>query len=142
MEEQLKRLNFLVGKWQTSGTVRATSSSPSLEITGTDVYEWTLGGSFLLHRVAVLMGEERTEVIELIGYDASSKTYPMRSFDQQGNFTTMQANIDQDGVLKITGDKMRSALSASKDGRYMKAHWERSEDGSTWMPWMDMEFTR
>ena len=140
---ELKHLDFLVGKWQTSGTIKATTNTPTQEIKGTDTYEWTLDGYFLLHHVEVLMGAEKTLTIELIGgYDADSKTYPMRSFDNQGNFATMQASIEQEGVMKIIGDKMRSTLSASEDGQQMQAHWERSEDGITWIPWMDMQFSK
>ena len=140
---ELKHLDFLVGKWQTSGTIKATTDNPAQEIKGTDSYEWALDGHFLLHQVEVLMGEEKTLTIELIGsYDAANKTYAMRSFDNQGNFATMQASIEREGVMKITGDKMRSTLSASKDGQQMQAHWERSEDGTTWVPWMDMQFSK
>lgn len=140
---ELKHLNFLVGKWHSEGTVLPTSSSPEIKIKGTDIYEWVSGGFFLLHRVDVLMGDEKVQAIEIIGgYDALSKTFPMRSFDNQGNFTTMQARVGQDGVMKITGEMMRSMLIADKDCNNMTAYWERSENGVTWMPWMDMKFSK
>jgi hypothetical protein len=31
-------------------------------------------------------------------------------------------------------------ISADRSG--MRASWERSDDGASWQPWMDMTFTR
>ena len=139
---ELQKLNPLVGKWMSEGEVRATGTTPAMKIKGTDIYEWVCEGKFLLHRVDVMMGEEKVEVIEMIGYDADAKNYPMRSFDNQGNFNTMHFTVDEKGVWKITGDLMRSTLTINKDGSHMNAHWEQSEDGSTWKPWMEMKFTK
>lgn len=89
------------------------------------------------------MGDEQEEVIEIIGgYDDSTGIYPMRSFDNQSKFTIMPASIDPDGVLRITGDGIRSTLRHDQSGRYMQALWERSDDGKTWIPWMEMQFTK
>jgi hypothetical protein len=38
--------------------------------------------------------------------------------------------------------RVRSTLKVAADGASMTALWERSEDGITWHPWMDMTFTR
>jgi hypothetical protein len=37
---------------------------------------------------------------------------------------------------------VRSTLTISPDRSGMTARWERSEDGASWQPWMDMTFTR
>ena len=119
-----KRLDALVGKWKSDGRTTAGGNEPVIKISGTDAYEWLPGGFFLLHHVDVRMGDEQVDTLEIIGgYDASSKTYPMRSFDNQGNFGVMQASV-------------------SDDGNGMTAHWEQRSDGSKWRPWMDMTFTK
>ena len=42
------------------------------------------------------MGKEKIEAIEVIGgCDVGSKKYKMRSFDNQGAFTEMEAHIDE-----------------------------------------------
>jgi hypothetical protein len=105
---ELLKLNPLVGKWQSSGTVLSSDSTPEMKISGTDSYEWVCDGTFLLHRVYVTMGEEKTEVIEMIGYDPEAKNYPMRSFDNHGDFTVMHFSVDEKGVWTIKGDKVRS----------------------------------
>lgn len=81
--------------------------------------------------------------IVIIGaYDAASKTYPMRSFDNEGNFTIMQAKVEQEGVFQFTAERVRSRLTVSKDGEQMSARWEQSQDGVNWISWMDMNFTK
>lgn len=138
----LRNLYFLVGKWRTEGEVIASEAGPAIQITGTDTYEWVPGGDFLHHGVDVMIGEEKVEVIELIGKGApDSDTYPMYSFDNQGNVTEMQARLES-GRLTISGNNMRSDLVVSEDEKSMTAFWERTDDGKEWVPWMEMKFTK
>jgi hypothetical protein len=140
---ETKRLDVLVGTWRTQGQIVASPSDPAMEIVGTDSYEWLGGGFFLVHRVDVRMGAEKVETIEIIGpYDASSQTYPMRSFDNQGNFVTMRASVSDDGIWTFAGESERATLTIGADGNTMAAKWERSDDGSKWWPWMDIKFTK
>ncbi|MEO5647802.1 MAG: DUF1579 family protein [Chitinophagaceae bacterium] len=139
---ELMQLNFLIGNWHSEGELLANSSRPSVRISGTDSYEWVAGGFFILHRVDVLMGDEPVEVIELIGYDPLSNTYSMKSFDNKGEFTMMEANIDPLRRLHISGEMVRSTLVPGKDGNKMTASWDRTDDGSTWIPWIEMKFIK
>ena len=140
---KIKLLDVLVGKWNTTGEVKATSTTPASTIIGTDTYEWTLSNFFLLHRVDVNIGQQKVEAIELIGdYEAANQTYAMRSFDNQGKFSTMQARVDQDGTWTFTGESERTTLTIHEDGHHMEAHWERLEDNSTWVAWMDLYLTK
>ncbi len=50
-------------------------------------------------------------------------------------------------AIEIIGERdaargVRSTLSVAADGQTMTAFWERTEDGQTWQPWMDIRFTR
>ena len=137
----MNELNFLIGSWKTEGEI-ISDKEPPARITGTDSYEWILEKSFILHKVDVMMGDEKTEAIELIGPgDKSKKTYNLRSFDKHGNFVTMEGRLDENGVLQISGDKMRSRLSLINEN-HMSAHWEKSEDNKNWSPWMDLQFSK
>src|ERR671918_1085387 len=102
----LKRLDAFVGKWNTEGQMKESPFGPAGKIIGTDTYEWLAGGFFLLHRVDVRMGDQKNESIEIIGYDASTKTYPMHSFDSQGNSLVMEAELVDD-TWSFTGESMR-----------------------------------
>ncbi|MER5423360.1 DUF1579 family protein [Streptosporangium roseum] len=139
-----KRLDALVGRWRSRGQMVPTDpSDPAIEIAGSDTYEWLTGGFFLLHRVAVRIGDDQVEVVEMIGpYDPATGTYPMRSFDNHGAFVTMQASVADDGVWTFAGDTERATLVIADDRATMSATWERADDTTTWHPWMTMSFTR
>jgi hypothetical protein len=132
---------------------------PPVPIRGTDVYEWLPGGFFLVHHVDVVIGELPVRALEVLGeYDPATDSFTGRAYDDRGNVTVMRARVDAHGVWTFTGGgdvapvaqpaaadprgAVRSTLTLSADGGSMRARWERSDDGATWRPWMDMAFTR
>jgi hypothetical protein len=69
----------------------------------------------------------------------------------------MQLNVDDDGVFRFEGGsevaaaaqpadaptrRVRSFLTIAADRASMNARWERSDDGISWQPWMNIAFTR
>jgi hypothetical protein len=153
---QTQRLGALVGRWRSQGHVVGDRPVP---ITGTDTYQWLPGGFFLLHHVDVVIGDQRVQAIELVGeYDPTSDAFTARAYDNLGNVTVMQARVDGQGVWLFTGGgdvapvaqpaaakaggAVRSTLTISPDRSGMTARWERSDDGVSWQPWMEMSFTR
>ena len=71
----------------------------------------------------------------------NEQRYKMRSFDNQGTFTEMEAWIDDNGTFCILGEKMRSSLSI-RDSNTLTAHWENSIDNQNWLPWMDLTLSK
>jgi Protein of unknown function (DUF1579) len=153
---ETRRLGALVGRWRSEGHV---VGEPPVPIEGTDIYEWLPGGFFLVHHVDVVVGDQQVQAIEIIGdYDPATDSFTGRAFDNLGNVTIMRARVDDDGVWTFTGGgdvapaarpssadasgAVRSMLTVSPDKRSMTARWERSDDGSSWRPWMQMRFTR
>jgi hypothetical protein len=153
---QTRRLGVLVGRWRSEGHIVGDDPVP---ITGTDIYEWLPGGFFLVHHVDVVIGQQQVQAIELIGeYDRASDAFTARAYDNQGHVTIMRARVDDQGVWRFTGGgdvasvarpasadasgAVRSTLTISPDRAGMTARWERSDDGVSWQPWMDMTFTR
>jgi hypothetical protein len=107
----------------------------------------------------VLIGQQQVQALELIGeYDPATDAFTARAYDHPGNLTIMQARVDQEGVWRFTGGgdvapvarpvsadaggAVRSTLTVSSDRSGVTARWERSDDGASWQPWMDMTFTR
>jgi hypothetical protein len=152
---QHERLRSIVGDWAASGHVL---DDPPVPISGSDVYEILPGGYFLVHHVDVTVGGREVRAIEIIGEPGSRDgAFLARSFDNEGNAEVMEVMVDDEGVFHFTGGpeiapaaqperasiaRVRSTLTVAPDGDSMAALWERSEDGVTWAPWMDMTFTR
>ena len=137
-QNAIQDLGFLIGNWKTQGQVFAGSPEDILQIRGTDSYEWLLNNQFILHKVNVTIGNEKTEAFEIIGSaDASKNLFNLRSFDNKGGFLEMKGALDEKGKFHITGNKMRSILSVI-DNTKMMAEWEKSDDNQNWIPWMEI----
>jgi hypothetical protein len=137
----LALMESFVGRWRSRGRTVATEGEPSVEIDGTDVYEWFPGRAFLVHHVDVTMGADRVQVMEMIGGASDGGGLPMRSFDNAGGYTEMRASHDGRGGWTFTDGAMRATVTFGADGRTMAARWERAEGGG-WRHWMDMAFAR
>jgi hypothetical protein len=134
----LGRLNGFVGAWETEGEVKASPSGQPVKFKATDNYEWLPGGHFLLHRFDADMPEGNINGIEVIGYDKETSSYPMHSFDSQGNAVVMQGRVDED-AWRFVGETTRFTGRFRDGGKVFAGTWElRSEDGSKWQPWMDV----
>jgi hypothetical protein len=147
------RLTAIAGHWRTSGHI---IGDPQIPVVGTDIYEVFPGGYFLVHHVDVTVGGQSVRGIEIIGEPDGEGGFLGRSYDSDGNAEVMHLRIDEDGVFHFAGGgeiapaaqpqdiptaRVRSTLTVAGDRMSMTAQWERSEDGMTWQPWMDIAFT-
>jgi hypothetical protein len=148
------RLHAIAGRWDTAGHV---IGEPKIPVVGTDVYEVLAGGNFLVHRVDVTVGEQPVQAIEIIGEPDGAGGFLARSWDNEGNAELMHVTVDDCGVFHFAGGSevapaakpadapiahVRPTLTIAEHRRSMTALWERSENGTSWQPWMDISFTR
>lgn len=138
---EYRHLDAFVGKWNTTGYMKSSPSGPSAVITGTDTYEWLPGGFFLLHKVNVLMGDERNETFEIIGFDKQSNSYPMHFYDNKGNTGIMQASF-VNGTWIFLGESMRFTGRFSENNNILSGIWEQSIDGSDWIHLMNIKLSK
>jgi hypothetical protein len=139
-EQILHALNAIVGTWSSSGKMLA--GEDSIEIKGTDTYEWLPGKQFMIHKAAVKMGDDKVDIIEIIGeYDEAKRACAMHAFQNDGSHGIMWASINEDGSLLFAGDVIRATLTVDPKGEVMDAKWERL-DSTQWTYWMEMHFTK
>jgi hypothetical protein len=136
----LDHLRFILGRWRSSGTVLDENGNEAVAIAGTDEYELMDGGQWIIHRVDVMMGDQRTVALELIGQPDQGGRFRMRAFDGSGAYDEMTLEQRPDGAWRLEGDGVRSTLRA-QDEQVMTTLWERCIDGS-WIDWMKMRFDR
>jgi hypothetical protein len=148
----IARLGSIAGRWRTSGYV---AGEPPIPVAGSDTYELFPGGHFLVHDVDVTVGDQLVRAIEIIGEPDGRGGYLARSFHSDGNVEVMDLMIDDDGAFHFAGGsdiaaaaqpsgrptaRVRSTLRVAPDHQSMTALWERSADGTSWQPWMDITF--
>ena len=92
------RLEVFLGKWINEGYTVASTDVPSVKILTSDVYEWMPGGFFVLHTAYGRIGDIDVGGVEIIGYDAATKTYRTHFFDSQGKTQTAHhERLDEQG---------------------------------------------
>jgi hypothetical protein len=103
----------LIGKWNTSGTVAASGTTPASTFEGTDTYEYVLDDQFILHTVDITMGRQHVKTLELIGINKEQQRFVLNAFDNSGTINAMTATLAND-VLHISDDNMRSRLTVNE----------------------------
>lgn len=138
----LQHLEAFVGQWRTEGEVLATDSGPFARFHAKDTYEWLPGGFFLVHRWDAHLPDGESQGIEIIGYDAETRTYPMHTYDNQGNIGVMHAHVEG-GTWKFLGESMRFSGEFCENGNVIKGVWElRASEAEGWSPWMTVTLTK
>jgi len=135
------RLAVFIGKWITEGHTVASAGAASVKITASDVYEWAPGGLFILHTAYGRIGDVAVGGIEIIGYDPEKKAYRTHFFDSEGNASTQELSFDE-GRWQWLGSNVRCRGRFSDEGRRFVALHERSDDGVTWTPTMEITITK
>jgi len=133
-------LDAFVGTWHTTGNMKTGDEDNDVVIAGTDTYEWLPGGFFLLHKVDVLMGTEHKESLEVIGFDASTNSYPMHAFDNQGEYGMMYAS-EHHGIWTFASENLRFTGAFSEDRNTISGIWEQNVDDK-WELLMDIKLVR
>lgn len=141
MENEYKQLNRFTGHWKTKGLIQDSSGSPGVEVNGTDMYEWLAGGFFLKHTVDVMIGDERNQTLEIIGYDKAARHYTMHYFNNSGETGFMKA-INTDEFWVFTGDQLRFNGGFSENDTVFSGTWEKCNEEGHWMPFMNIVLRR
>lgn len=141
-EHILAALEATTGQWHSSGTMRMGEGNPPMTIIGTDTYKWLAGKQFMIHTADVTVGDDKVDVIEIIGeYDQSKNACVMHAFQSDGSHGVMWASVNEDGTMLFAGDTTRATLTIHPDGQTMDALWEQLVSGQ-WEHWMDMHFAK
>jgi hypothetical protein len=135
------QLNRFVGKWKTTGRIPASGENPEIKVSGSDTYEWLPGGFFLLHKVDVLLGDDKNETIEIIGFDKERKLYTMQHYDNKGNSGFMTADY-KDEVWTFLGDNLRFRGGFKEQDTEFSGVWEQSSNGKDWTHFMEIRLTK
>jgi uncharacterized protein (TIGR02246 family) len=138
--EHLGPLAPIIGRWRTSGSVLDEKGGVIMTIAGTDTYTWLPGGHWIVHEADVTIGDQRRQILELIGgRDERSGGWQMHAFDTDDSPGFMRLSIVEPGLLLLEGDGVRSWFRPQAGPTYMTTLWER-EIEQTWIAWMDMRF--
>jgi hypothetical protein len=143
---EMAPLTPLVGEW----SVQAVAPWAPSDLRGRTVFEWMMGGTFLLQRWEVPV-EEAPDGLAIIGPDPERNGgYVQHYFDSRG-VARVYAMRFEDGVWTLSRTEadvspldfaQRFTGTITDDGRTIRCRWEISHDGTTWEHDFDLVYTR
>lgn len=140
----LKDLEILAGDWDMELSNASFLPAPSDTVMGHASFEWLEGGAYLV----MYMGSKppgTPDAIWLIGRDESRPNYTVLYYDTRKVSRAYEMSFSK-GTWKIwrnsPGFSQRFEGKLSEDGTIIRAHWEKSTDGSTWEHDFDVRYTK
>ncbi len=137
----LERLDAFVGEW----TMEASLTPGG--VIGRAVFEWVLGGQFLVERAEV---PDAPDSMAVVGLDRNGETFTQHYFDSRG-VVRIYAMTFSEGVWKLLRDTpdfspldfwQRFTGELSADGGTINGRWETSKNGSTWEHDFDLSYRK
>lgn len=135
------QLGKLIGRWNTEGHIPAYGQTPATTVKGTDTYEWLPGGFFVLHTADVFIGNERSQTLEVIGFDKVRKHFTMQYYNNKGEAGSMTGTAIN-GLWTFKGDNLRFKGGFNSQENVFSGIWEQSSDGKTWTHFMNIKLVK
>ena len=89
----------------------------------------------------VLLGDDKNETLEIIGFDKQRYLYTMQHYDNKGNSGFMTADF-KNGVWTFLGENLRFRGGFKKQDTEFVGVWEQSSDGTNWTHFMEIQLTK
>jgi hypothetical protein len=147
----LERLDAFVGSWRMEAsfqTALPAAAMSSTDAAPTAIFEWALGGRFLIQRTDV--PQPAPNSLAIISVDAESNRYTQHYFDSRGVVRVYAMTFDGRTwtLLRDAPDfsplefSQRFTGTFSDDGTAIVGRWEMSRDGSHWDHDFDLSYSR
>lgn len=145
---ELKKLDFLVGKWASEAEVKPGPMGPGGKMTTEEQNEWMEGGFFLVMHSKFKGVPFSGSSISFMGYDPDEKVYTYYEFNSDGELNHSKGTLSGDTWTWLSDMKMGPKMAKgrftlkvlSPTSYYYK--FEMSEDGTNWTLVMDGKDTK
>ena len=140
----LKTLEVLTGDWTMELSNASFLPDPNATIRGKASFDWFDGGDFLIMRQGTKKGG-MPWATWFIGRDDDSAYYTVFYIDDRRVSRVYDMSLEK-GEWKIwrnaPGFSQRFAGKLDKEGRTIKAYWEKSKNGKKWEHDFDVTYIR
>jgi hypothetical protein len=145
---ELKKLDFMVGTWNSEGEMKPGPMGPGGKVTITDKYEWMPGGFFLVMHSSFKNDMVDGTGISFMGYNPDDKQYTYDEFNSMGERSHSNGSVDGDtwtwmGDNKMGGQTMKTRFTLKVLSLTSYSYkFDVSQDGATWTAVMDGKATK
>ena len=139
-DNTMKKLEFLIGSWRTTGTILSAGQDEDATLVASDIYEWFPGDAFILHHVDGKMGEAPVKALEIFRYDGD-KGFVSVSIDNAGQYSEYQLELE-DHRWTISGASERFEGDFNADFTVLEGNWFAIKHGEPDKPWMNIRLQK
>jgi hypothetical protein len=146
---ELKKFDFVVGHWTYAGEYKASPLGPATKVTGELTNKRILGGFFFENQSTEKGPLGVSQAIEIFGYDPENKNYFSNEYHSDGTIIS-GAYIFNGNTFTYAGKfvaggtpyMLKVTMTIAPDMKGLAGKGEISTDGNTWVPWMDVKYTK
>ncbi len=137
----MELLNKITGRWITQTTVRDAKGQHAFKPLGSDIYQWSPDGNFIVHTAYGIRDSVGFGAMEIIGYDRETGHFISYNFNPDGSFNMDKLVIQNDTWL-WTGKKIRSTGHMSKQRTHFTVTHETITDNAKYTYFMESRLTK
>lgn len=143
-KDVMKRLDVFTGEWTMEA---AFQGAPPAGQRGHAVFEWVLGGQYLLERSEI---PGAPDSIAIVSTAPEKESYTQHYFDSRGVVRVYAMTFSEGVWTLLRGSSdftpldfwQRFRATFSEDGNTINGAWENSEDGVHWEHDFDLTYTK
>jgi hypothetical protein len=129
----------LIGSWKTSGQIYAGNETTNLS--GTDNYELILDGNCILHKADVIMGNEKSETLEIISTGHRADIALMQYFNSKGERGEMTGEITGN-EFRIQGKGIKFIGTINNDNTEVTGKWFLQDENKSWIQFIILKLEK
>ncbi|WP_074238661.1 DUF1579 family protein [Chitinophaga niabensis] len=140
-KEKKALLNKIAGRWITQTNIHARNGQPASKVIGSDVWQWSPDGNFLLHIAYGIRDKNGFGGMEITGYNAKTGGFDSYNFNPDGSFSMGTLTIHNNTWI-WNSENVRTTGVMDGDGKLLPVKHEITEDGKTYEVFMDGVLTK
>lgn len=129
----------LIGSWKTSGQIYAGNEITNLS--GKDSYELILDGNCILHRADVMMGNEKSETLEIISTGPSAGTAQIQYINSKGERGEMTGELTGN-EFHIHGKGIKFTGTINEESTVIAGKWYLEADNKEWKEFIELKLEK
>lgn len=140
-KEKKALLSKIAGRWITQTNIHAREGQLTSKVIGSDVWQWSPDGNFLLHIAYGIRDKSGFGGMEITGYNAKTGGFDSYNFNPDGSFSMGTLTIDNNMWI-WKSDNVKTTGVMDGEGKMLTVKHEITDDGRTYELFMDGVLTK
>lgn len=140
-KEKKELLNKIVGRWITQTNIHARNGQLASKVIGSDVWQWSPDGNFLLHIAYGIRDKTGFGGMEITGYNSKTGGFDSYIFNPDGSFSMGTLTIHNNTWI-WNSKEVRTTGVMDGDGKILTVKHEITADDKTYQLFMDGVLTK